>query len=131
MESGKLLQVREAADELRVHQNTLRRWEEAGYIRAVKLPSGVRRFRSEDVDRLRGKMNRNIVDREGVSIASSEGASAIRTLKALATREVSLGSLADDRYGIDFDGSLRLDIDAESFDLLIGLSPVTVNSSSD
>jgi excisionase family DNA binding protein len=130
VESGKLLQVREAAEELGVHQNTLRRWEEAGYIRAVKLPSGVRRFRSEDVGRLRGKMNRNIVDHEGVSIASPEGASAIRTLTALATQKVSLGNLTDDRYGVEFDGSLRLHIDEESFDLLMGMSPVTVNSSS-
>lgn len=44
-----LLQVREAARALGVHENTLRRWEEAGYIHAVRLPSGVRRFREEDV----------------------------------------------------------------------------------
>jgi excisionase family DNA binding protein len=48
-----LLQVRAAARLLGVHENTLRRWEEAGLIRAVRLPSGVRRFRSEDVEALR------------------------------------------------------------------------------
>lgn len=47
-----LLQVRQSARALGVHENTLRRWEEQGYIRAVRLPSGVRRFRSEDVDAL-------------------------------------------------------------------------------
>jgi excisionase family DNA binding protein len=51
-----LLQVREAARGLGVHENTLRRWEERGLIRAVRLPSGVRRFRAEDVDTLRAQM---------------------------------------------------------------------------
>jgi excisionase family DNA binding protein len=51
-----LLQVRRAAGLLGVHENTLRRWEEAGYIRAVRLPSGVRRFRREDVDAVRSRM---------------------------------------------------------------------------
>lgn len=51
-----LLQVREAARALGVHENTLRRWEESGYIRAVRLPSGVRRFRPEDVERTRQRM---------------------------------------------------------------------------
>jgi excisionase family DNA binding protein len=52
----KLLGVREAAKQLGVHENTLRRWEQAGFIRAVKLPTGVRRFRPEDVGRLRDEM---------------------------------------------------------------------------
>jgi excisionase family DNA binding protein len=51
-----LLQVRQAARGLGVHENTLRRWEERGLIRAVHLPSGVRRFRPEDVDALKGQM---------------------------------------------------------------------------
>ncbi len=48
-----LMQVRSAARELGVHENTLRRWEEAGMVNAVRLPSGVRRFRAEDIERLR------------------------------------------------------------------------------
>ncbi len=48
--------VRRAAEFLGVHENTLRRWEKAGLIRAVKLPTGVRRFRPEDVDRLHKEM---------------------------------------------------------------------------
>jgi excisionase family DNA binding protein len=51
-----LLGVRKAAEELGVHENTLRRWEEKGLIQAVKLPTGVRRFRREDVERLHNEM---------------------------------------------------------------------------
>lgn len=51
-----LMQVREAARELGVHENTLRRWEERGLVRAVRLPSGVRRFRPEDIQGLRDQM---------------------------------------------------------------------------
>lgn len=51
-----LVGVRQAAKTLGVHENTLRRWEERGLLRAVRLPSGVRRFRSEDVDELRARM---------------------------------------------------------------------------
>jgi excisionase family DNA binding protein len=51
-----LMQVRQAAQGLGVHENTLRRWEEKGFIRAVRLPSGVRRFRSEDIERIRAQM---------------------------------------------------------------------------
>jgi len=51
-----LMQVRQAANDLGVHENTLRRWEEKGLIRAVRLPSGVRRFRSEDIESIRAEM---------------------------------------------------------------------------
>jgi excisionase family DNA binding protein len=51
-----LVQVREAARGLGVHENTLRRWEERGLIKAVRLPTGVRRFRSEDIRALRAQM---------------------------------------------------------------------------
>jgi excisionase family DNA binding protein len=52
----KLLGVREAAEQLGVHENTLRRWEQAGLIRAVRLPTGVRRFQPEEVFRVRDEM---------------------------------------------------------------------------
>jgi putative resolvase len=55
-----LLGVREAARRLGVHENTLRRWEQSGLIRAVKLPTGVRRFRAEDVERLHEEMHRAV-----------------------------------------------------------------------
>ena len=56
MAVGALMQVREAARYLGVHENTLRRWEEKGLVRAVRLPSGVRRFRVGEVERLRAEM---------------------------------------------------------------------------
>jgi excisionase family DNA binding protein len=59
-----LLGVREAARRLGVHENTLRRWENTGLIRAVKLPTGVRRFREEDVERLHAEMHRAVADVE-------------------------------------------------------------------
>ena len=55
-----LLGVREAARRLGIHENTLRRWEQTGLIRAVKLPTGVRRFRAEDVERLYEEMHRGV-----------------------------------------------------------------------
>lgn len=51
-----LMQVREAARALGVHENTLRRWADAGYITPVRLPSGVRRFRDADIAAVQTKM---------------------------------------------------------------------------
>ena len=51
-----LMQVREAAHTLGVHENTIRRWAEAGYITPVRLPSGVRRFREEDIAALQSEI---------------------------------------------------------------------------
>jgi hypothetical protein len=51
-----LLGVRRAAAQLGVHENTLRRWEQNGLVDAVKLPSGVRRFRADDITALREQM---------------------------------------------------------------------------
>jgi DNA-binding transcriptional MerR regulator len=45
--------VKQAAQALGIHENTLRRWEAAGFVDAVRLPSGVRRFRAEDIEMLR------------------------------------------------------------------------------
>lgn len=53
---AQLMKVREAARALGVHENTVRRWEERGLLRAVRLPSGVRRFRPEDVEAMRAEM---------------------------------------------------------------------------
>jgi excisionase family DNA binding protein len=53
---AQLMQVRQAAQALGVHENTIRRWEERGLLRAVRLPSGVRRFRPEEVERVREQM---------------------------------------------------------------------------
>jgi excisionase family DNA binding protein len=53
---AQLMKVREVARRLGVHENTVRRWEERGLLRAVRLPSGVRRFRPEDVEAMRAEM---------------------------------------------------------------------------
>lgn len=53
---AELMQVREAARALGVSENTIRRWEDRGLIPAVRLPSGVRRFRPEDIESARARM---------------------------------------------------------------------------
>lgn len=53
---AELMQVRQAARALGVSENTIRRWEQRGLLRAVRLPSGVRRFRPEDVEAARERM---------------------------------------------------------------------------
>jgi excisionase family DNA binding protein len=53
---AQLMQVRQAAQALGVHENTIRRWEQRGLLQAVRLPSGVRRFRSEDIEQMREQM---------------------------------------------------------------------------
>lgn len=53
---AQLMKVRETARLLGVHENTVRRWEERGLLHAVRLPSGVRRFRAEDVEAMRAEM---------------------------------------------------------------------------
>lgn len=53
---AELMQVRAAARALGVSENTIRRWEERGLIPAIRLPSGVRRFRREDIEAARARM---------------------------------------------------------------------------
>jgi excisionase family DNA binding protein len=57
MATRELLNVRDTARALGVHENTIRNWEERGILRAVRLPgSGYRRFSAADVERLRAEM---------------------------------------------------------------------------
>ena len=57
MATKELLNVRDTARTLGVHENTIRNWEERGILRAVRLPgSGYRRFSVQDVERLRTQM---------------------------------------------------------------------------
>lgn len=57
MATRELLNVRDTARALGVHENTVRNWEERGLLRAVRLPgSGFRRFAASDVERLRNEM---------------------------------------------------------------------------
>lgn len=51
------LNVRETAKQLGVHENTVRNLERRGELKAVRLPgSGFRRFRKEDIERMRREM---------------------------------------------------------------------------
>lgn len=52
--SDSLLRVREAADLLGVHVDTVRRWTDEGRLAAVRTPGGHRRISREAVERLRG-----------------------------------------------------------------------------
>ncbi len=57
MSTTDFLNVRQTADELGVHENTVRNLERRGQLRAIRLPgSGFRRFRKKDVDRMRREM---------------------------------------------------------------------------
>ncbi len=57
MATRELLNVRDTARTLGVHENTIRNWEGRGILHAVRLPgSGYRRFSVQDVERLRTEM---------------------------------------------------------------------------
>lgn len=54
MATKEFLNVRETAQQLGVHENTVRNWEERGVLRGIKLPgSGFRRFPRKEVERMR------------------------------------------------------------------------------
>ena len=55
-----MLNVRETAEALGVHENTIRNWERKGILKAIRLPgSNFRRFPREDVERMRAEMMRS------------------------------------------------------------------------
>lgn len=57
MSTTEFFNVRQTANELGVHENTVRNLERRGQLKAIRLPgSGFRRFRKEDVDRMRHEM---------------------------------------------------------------------------
>jgi excisionase family DNA binding protein len=59
MATEQLLNVRQTAGELGVHENTVRNLERRGELKAIRLPgSGIRRFRKDDVDRMQSEMRR-------------------------------------------------------------------------
>ena len=57
MATRELLNVRDTARALGVHENTIRNWESRGLLRAVHIPgSGFRRFAVQDVVRMHAEM---------------------------------------------------------------------------
>lgn len=57
MGTTEFLNVRQTADELGVHENTVRNLERRGELKAIRLPgSGFRRFRRDDIERMRREM---------------------------------------------------------------------------
>lgn len=59
-----LLSIREVARRLLVSQSTVRGWSEKGILPVIKLPSGHRRFRVADVDKLRTDMGLDPIEPE-------------------------------------------------------------------
>jgi excisionase family DNA binding protein len=52
----KLLTISEAAGRLGVSSGTLRSWADKGIVKAIKLPSGYRRFTEAEIERQRREM---------------------------------------------------------------------------
>lgn len=51
---NKLISIKEAAKQLHSSQNSLRKWEKQGKIKAIYTAGGHRRYRQEDIDSLAG-----------------------------------------------------------------------------
>lgn len=57
MPTSEFMNVRQAATQLGVHENTIRNWEERGLLHGIRLPgSGFRRFPKEEIERMRREM---------------------------------------------------------------------------
>lgn len=53
LENREILTIREVAELFGVHQQTLRRWDEEGKLKAVRVGKfGHRKYRKADVDKL-------------------------------------------------------------------------------
>src|SRR5215207_6107046 len=52
----RLLTISQAAARLGVHPDTLRAWADKGLVPVIKLPSGVRRFEPQEIERVRAEM---------------------------------------------------------------------------
>lgn len=53
VKSPKLLTLRETSELLKVHPNTLRKWDKKGVLKAVRFGQrGDRRYKREDVERI-------------------------------------------------------------------------------
>ncbi len=55
---GPMLTVREVAELLNIHCNTVRRWSDGGVLKAYRItPRGDRRFKREDIARFLAELN--------------------------------------------------------------------------
>lgn len=76
--------LREAAERLGVHESTVRRYADRGLIGAARLPSGVRRLRSADVDRLAARLP---PAPDAADAGAASGAAPARPLETLAAEQ--------------------------------------------
>jgi excisionase family DNA binding protein len=60
-----LLTTRDVCDRLRVHRDSLRRWEAAGRIRPIRIAPHTVRYRPEDVERLLDEASRALRQKPG------------------------------------------------------------------
>ena len=67
-DTPRVLRVGEAADLLGVHDSTLRRWADEGRLPAIRFPSGVRRFRADDVEHLRAVMYEEVTQAHDLGV---------------------------------------------------------------
>jgi excisionase family DNA binding protein len=56
MSNPERLTSKQVAEALGVSQSTVRNWSTSGLLKAVRLPSGHRRFYKDDIDRMRREM---------------------------------------------------------------------------
>lgn len=52
-----LIRIAEAAALIGVHPNTLRAWADKGLVPVTRLPSGYRRFTTEQIEQIREQMS--------------------------------------------------------------------------
>jgi excisionase family DNA binding protein len=57
MQDEMLLTTSEAAAQLGIHPDTLRRWADKGDVPMFRLPNGNRMFRPSDIERVAHKLN--------------------------------------------------------------------------
>ena len=70
---GNMLTVKEVAQLLHIHPNTLRRWSNKGRIRAYRItPRGDRRFRREEIVRFLAELNAQEATGEKLRTDSSQ-----------------------------------------------------------
>lgn len=67
---GELLTTGEVAELADVHPSTVRQWVDRGQLAAITLPSGILRFRREDVEKILTPTVRNATGDDNSAVAS-------------------------------------------------------------